>query len=337
MRKNISQRDIAKLLGINVSTVSRALKGLPGVSPELRDHIMAIAEEQGYKPNPLAMSLRYGSTRMIGIVVPDISFSHYAHIVKWIEAEARKNGYMCIVTDSDDKYYNEVACVEKLVNMHVEGIAMCLSQETEDCSYLKCLEENHIPVVLFDRIADVACPTVSINDEESARQATLHLIEGGAQRIAFLGGPNRMKQTASRKHGYLEALRECGIPIRKELVKCGHASFNSGLSDTLELLSLPEPPDAILASYGLLATSASQAIVSKGLRIPEDVAIVGFMSDWVSSMSYPRITFVKQNLKEIGRKTFKLLYEQIQGESSEKHLVVDARLNIRESTIKTTY
>ena len=146
-----------------------------------------------------------------------------------------------------------------------------------------------------------------------------------------------MKQTASRKHGYLEALRECGIPIRKELVKCGHASFNSGLSDTLQLLSLPEPPDAILASYGMLATSASQAIVSKGLRIPEDVAIVGFMSDWVSGMSYPRITFVKQNLKEIGRKTFKLLYEQIQGESSEKHLVVDARLNIRESTIKTTY
>jgi LacI family transcriptional regulator len=87
----------------------------------------------------------------------------------------------------------------------------------------------------------------------------------------------------------------------------------------------------------MLATSASQAIVSKGLRIPEDVAIVGFMSDWVSGMSYPRITFVKQNLKEIGRKTFKLLYEQIQGESSEKHLVVDARLNIRESTIKTTY
>ena len=87
----------------------------------------------------------------------------------------------------------------------------------------------------------------------------------------------------------------------------------------------------------MLSLAAFQAIISKGLRIPDDISIIGFMSDWVSGMSYPRITFVKQNLKEIGRKTFKLLYEQIQGESSEKHLVVDARLNIRESTIKTTY
>ena len=336
MIKSISQRDIAKLLNVNVSTVSRALKGQPGVSQELRDHIMEIAKEQGYRPNPLAMSLRYGSTRTIGIVVPDISFNHYAHIVKWIEAEAKKNGYMCIVTDSDDKYYNEVACVEKLVNMHVEGIAMCLSQETEDCSYLKCLKKNRIPVVLFDRVADGPCPTVSINNEESARQATLHLIEGGAERIAFLGGPNRMKQTASRKHGYLEALRERGITIRKELVKCGHVSFNSGLADTLELLERKEPPQAILADHGMLAIAAFQAIISKGLRIPEDVAVVGFMSDWVSGMSYPRITFVKQNLREIGRKTFRLLYEQIQGDNKEKHQVVNARLNIRESTIKRT-
>ena len=104
MKKSISQRDIAKLLGVNVSTVSRALKGLPGVCDDLRQKIVEMAETQGYRPNPFAMSLRYGSTRTIGIVVPDMSFNHYAHIVKWIEAEARKNGYMCIVTDSDVIY-----------------------------------------------------------------------------------------------------------------------------------------------------------------------------------------------------------------------------------------
>ena len=352
MKNSISQRDIARMLGINVSTVSRALKGQPGVSNDLREKIMNLAKSHGYRPNPFAMSLRYGSTGTIGIVVPDISFNHYAHIVKWIEAEAKKHGYMCILADSDDKYNNEVDCVEQLMNMHVEGIAMCLSQETVSFAHLERLKEGRIPVVLFDRVADVECPTVSFNDVESARQATLHLIDSGARRIAFLGGPNRIKQAVDRKHGYLEALRARGLAIRKELVKCGHVSFNSGLSNTLELLNLPEPPDAILADHGLLSIAAFQAIVSKGLRIPEDIAIIGFMSDWVSNMSYPRMTFVKQNVKEIGRKTFKLLLDQIQGagnassrqqgqmetnseKASAKHIVVNARLNIRESVSKT--
>ena len=107
-----------------------------------------------------------------------------------------------------------------------------------------------------------------------------------------------MKQTIDRKHGYLEALRERGITIRKRLVKCGQISFNSGLSDTLTLLDQPEIPGAILADNGLLSIAAFQAIRSRGLRIPEDIAIIGFMSDWVSGMTYPRMTFIKQNLKD---------------------------------------
>ena len=332
MKKSISQRDIARMLGINVSTVSRALKGLPGVSPDLQQKITQLAESHSYRPNPLAMSLRHNTTRTIGIVVPDMSFSHYAHIVKWIEAEAREKGYMCIITDSGDKSAGEADCIEHLLNMHVDGIALCLSQETSDYTHLLRLRERNIPLVLFDRIADINCSTVSANDIDSARIATLHLIDGGARRIAFIGGPNQMKQTADRKHGYLDALRERGIAIRKGLVKCDNISFNSGLSDTLKLLSLPQPPDAILAGHGLLSIAAFQAIISRNLRIPQDVAFIGFMSDWVSGMSYPRMTFVKQNLKEMGCKTFQLLFDQIHGDESVKHHIVNARLNIREST-----
>lgn len=143
-----------------------------------------------------------------------------------------------------------------------------------------------------------------------------------------------MKQTCDRKHGYLQALRERGVPIRPELVKCNHISFNSGLTDTMDLLSLPEPPDAILASHGLLAISALQAITSRGLRIPDDVAVIGYMSDWVSEMSHPRVSFVKQNVREIGIKAFRLLYDQIQGDDSVQHIVVNARLEPRDSTRK---
>ncbi|MBO4811437.1 MAG: LacI family DNA-binding transcriptional regulator [Prevotella sp.] len=330
--KRISQRDIARQLGVNVSTVSRALRGLDGVSPELKKQIEQLAEEGGYKPNPFAVSLRYDTTRTIGIVVPDVSFNHYAHIVKRIEAEARKAGYMSIITDSDDTIENELNCVELLMNMHVEGIIICPSQETTDFSLLLQLKQKKVPVVLFDRAPDVALSSVIINDAASARQATLSLLDSGARRIAFLGGSNQMKQTTDRKHGYLEALRERGIPIRTELVKCHHISFNSGLTDTMELLSLPEPPDAILATHGLLAVSALQAIGSRGLRIPDDIALIAYMSDWVSEMSHPRLSFVKQNLREIAAKAFKLLLDQMQGDDSVQRVVVNARLELRDST-----
>ena len=332
--KRISQRDIAKMLGINVSTVSRALRGLEGVSPELRQQIESFAVENGYRPNPFAVSLRFDTTRTIGIVVPYVSFSHYAHIVKRIEAEARNNGYMCIITDSDDKPETESYCLELLENMHVEGIIICPTQNTTDFSQLLRLKKANMPVVFFDRAPDIDISSVIINDATSALQATNSLIDDGARRIAFLGGSNLMKQTADRKHGYLQALRERGIPIRTELVKCHNISFNSGLSDTLELLSLPEPPDAIIASHGLLAISALQAVTSQRLKIPEELAIIGYLSDWVSEMCHPRISFVRQNLREIGIKAFRLLIDQINGDDSIQHVVVNARLELRDSTKK---
>ena len=176
MKKRTSQRDIAKKLGINASTVSRALKGLGGVSPALRDEIIRVANDQQYRPNPFAMSLRYDTTHTIGIIVPDLSFSHYAHIVKRIEADARENGFMCIVTDSGDTKEGEIECLEHLENMHVEGIIMCLSQMTDDYSHLERLRSNRIPLVLFDRVTDLDVSTVVSNDVDSAREATLHTL-----------------------------------------------------------------------------------------------------------------------------------------------------------------
>ena len=330
--KRISQRDIARQLGINVSTVSRALRGLDGVSTKLKEEIEQLARDGGYRPNPFATSLRYDTTRMIGIVVPDVAFNQYAQIVKRIEADARQAGFLCIITDTDDNAENEAHCLELLENMHVDGIIICPSQETTDFSQLLRLRQAKIPIVLFDRAPDIGLSSVIINDAASAFQATSHLIDSGARRIAFLGGPNQLKQNTDRKHGYLKALREKRIPIKTELVKCHRISFNSGLNDTLELLNLSSPPDAILASHGLLAISALQAVTNFGLRVPDDIAIIAYMSDWVSEMSHPRLSFVKQNLREIGTKAFRLLLDQMQGDDSTQHVVVKARLELRDST-----
>ena len=160
--KRISQRDIAKILGVNVSTISRALRGLEGVGADLREKIERLAEDHGYRPIPFAASLRYDTTKTIGIVVPDISFNYYAQIVRWIEAEARKQGYMCIITDSGDKYEGEVECIENLLNMHVDGIAICISQETNKYSHLQKVIDQKIPIVLFDRSAALSNSTMGI-------------------------------------------------------------------------------------------------------------------------------------------------------------------------------
>ena len=311
--KKISQRDIAKTLGVNVSSVSRALKGQKGVSEELRQKIARMAAENGYQANVRASSERYNTTRLIGVVVPDVAFNHNSQIIKRIESEAQKAGYLCIITDTDDRYDNEVEIVDKLLDLQVAGVIVSLSQETTDYSHLLRVKERNIPLVLFDRAADVNVTSVVINDADSARQATHYLIDGGARRIAFLGGSNKLKQTADRKHGYLEALRERSIPIRKELVRCHDASFNSGP----------------------LATSSMVAIKSHNLRIPEDVSVIGYMSDWVSDVMNPRISYVKQNPKEIGTKAFRLLLDQINGDDRVRRMVVKTRLEIRESTRNT--
>ena len=200
--KRISQRDIARQLGVNVSTVSRALRGLDGVSPELKQQIEKLAEDAGYRPNPFALSLRYDTTRTIGIVVPDVSYNQYAHIVKSIEAEARKAGYMSIITDTDDTFENEVNCLEMLVNMHVEGIIICLSQDTTDFRHLTKLKKAHMPVVLFDRAPDVDISSVFINDAASARSDRKHFCrDHPGFPIQFRGRDERMDRPE----------RTCGI------------------------------------------------------------------------------------------------------------------------------
>ena len=330
-----SLKDLAKELGVSIATVSRALRNSPEIGLEMQTKVKELAKRLNYRPNPFAQSLRKEAPRVIGVVVPNLVTHYYAAVLDGIEDEARKAGYSVIGANTHEQSENEVKAIDNFISLHVEGIIACLSQNTTDYSHFEEISQMGIPLVFFGRTClpeKFSC--VTANGDEAAQEATQHLIDTGSRRIAFIGGPNHLDMVKRRKHGYLEALRERGIPIRKELVKCHFATFNSGLSDTLELLDLPEPPDAILAVHGILAISAYQAVLSRGLRIPDDISIIGYMSDWVSEMSHPRVTFVKQNLKEIGRKTFKLLLEQMNGDDSVCQLIVNARLEFRESTKK---
>jgi LacI family transcriptional regulator len=331
--KHISQQDIAHQLGIAVSTVSRALNGKQGVSEELRQQICDIAHANRYRPNPFARGLRLDSPHIIGVLIPNISTFFFSDILKNMESEAQKNGFFSVIVTSNEHVEEEQRAISNLLSLHVEGLMICLSQETRNYDHISQLVEDKIPLVLYDRVVEGAsCSTVTIDDADSAREATLYMIERGARRVAFLGGANYLSIVAQRKHGYIEALRQSGLPIDPQMVACHEMEYNTGLVDTLALLNSPQPPDAILAMNDTLAFAALEAIKSRGLRVPNDVQLIGYTDERHARYVEPKLTAVRHNTAQMGRRACEMLIAQIRGENKPKHAVIPTHLEIRGST-----
>ncbi|MGL5272811.1 MAG: LacI family DNA-binding transcriptional regulator [Phocaeicola sp.] len=332
-QKHISLKDLARELNVSVSTVSRALKDSPEISEEVRNRVQALAKQRNYRPNPFAMSLLKNSPRIIGIIVPDIVTHFYSSIISGISDVARANRYAVIITSSYEQFLLEKQCVEDLVNIRVEGIIACLSQETTNYSHFENLVRQHTPVVFFDRVCLLDnCSSVVADNVESSRAATEHFLEHGAKRIAFIGGDNHLDIVKQRKHGYLEALRNARIPIEKELVICHKMGYDEGREAARKLLTLPVRPDAILAMNDTLAFAAMKEIKSQGLRIPEDIALIGYSDEMHANYVEPSLTTVTHKTYEMGEAACKLLLQQLQCEQHPQQIVVPTHLVVRDST-----
>lgn len=333
--KHISLKDLARELGVSVPTVSRALKDSPEISADLRARAKQLAQELNYRPNPFAISLRKNAPRIIGVIVPDIVTHFFSSILSGIEDMAIANGYFVIITTSHESYEHEKKNIENLVNMRVEGIIACLSQETTDFGHWAALADINMPVILFDRVCLTDMfSTVVADGEHSAQMATQHLLDNGSKRVAFIGGANHLDIVRRRKHGYLEALRENRIPIQKELVVCRKIDYEEGKIATESLLSLPQPPDAILAMNDTLAFAAMEVIKSHGLRIPQDVAIIGYTDEQHANYVEPKLSAVSHQTYRMGETACRLLIDRIKGDKTVRQVVVPTRLEIRESSIK---
>lgn len=333
----VSLKDLAAELGVSVSTVSRALKNSPEIGEAMRAHIKALAKERNYRANPFALGLLKNTVRIIGIIVPDIVTHFYSSIISGISDVARKNGYSAIISSSYEQYEQEKQCVEDLINIRVEGIIACLSQETTNYSHFEALAGQNIPLVFFDRVClTEQFSSVVTNNAESARQATEHFLSTGSGRVAFIGGSNHLDIVQQRKHGYLQALREHKIPIEKDLVFCKHLSFDTGYEGACRLLSLPQPPDAILAMNDSLAFGAMKAIKERHLHIPKDVSLIGYTDELHSNYVEPALTAVTHPTYRMGEVAGLLLIKRLKGDSSTEQVVVPAVLSVRESSGKIT-
>lgn len=297
--------------------------------------VKKLAKELNYRPNPFAQSLRKEAPRVIGVIVPNLVTHYYAAVLDGIEDYASKLGYSVISSNSHEDHEREAQALDNFLNMHVEGIIACLAQDTTDYSHFEQLHEMGVPLVFFARccLEDMFSQVVG-NGDVAAQEATQHMIETGSHRVAFIGGPNHLDMVRRRKHGYLEALRENRIPIDRDLVVCDKIDFDVARNATLRLLEGENPPDAILAFNDIITYAAFDAIKSKGLRIPEDVAIIGFTDGDTAAFVTPRLSAIMDQAHVQGTKACQLLMKSINGDEKIYKEVVPMILKIRESSEK---
>ena len=332
-----SLKDLAQELGVSIATVSRALRSSPEIGQDMQAKVKELAKRLNYRPNPFAQSLRKEAPRVIGVVVPNLVTHYYAAVLDGIEDEARKEGYSVISANTHEDTDAEIRAIDNFISLHVEGIIACLSQNTTDYSHFEEIANMGIPLVFFGR----TCLTdrfssVTANGDEAAFQATQHLIDTGSRRIAFIGGPNHLDMVKRRKHGYLEALRENRIPIDRNLVACEKIDYQWALETTSRLLSLPkeERPDAILAFNDIITFAAFTAIKQQGLRIPEDVALIGFTDDVHAQYVTPRMSAIEDQSHLMGQTACQLLLKTINGDPKIYREIVPQKLVIRDTSAR---
>lgn len=330
-----SLKDMAEQLGVSIATVSRALRNSPEISADLQEKVKQLAKQMNYRPNPFAQSLRKDAPKMIGVVVPNLVTHYYAAVLDGIEQEALEAGYQVISANSHEDSQFESKAIDNFMNMHVVGIIACLSQNTTDYSPFEEISKMGIPLVFFGRTClPNRFSSVTANGDEAAKMATQHLIDTGSRRIAFIGGPSHLDMVQRRKHGYLEALKENHLTIERDLVVCGKIDYQVAMDTTIKMLQGPHCPDAILAFNDIITFAAFSAIKQMKLRIPEDVALIGFTDDVHAKYMTPQLSAIEDQSTLIGKTACQLLLQHIQGDTNVYKQIVPQQLVIRETSAK---
>ncbi|WP_421920116.1 LacI family DNA-binding transcriptional regulator [Marinifilum sp.] len=307
----VTIKDIAKELGISASTVSRALKDHPDISAKTKEAVNELAKKWHYKPNAVALSLRHSKTNIIGVIIPEIVHHFFSSVISGIEEIAHEAGYNVMMFQSNESYKREMANVHALLSSRVDGVLVSMSKETNDFSHFKELRDNGIPIVFFDRVCnELSSDNVIVDDFAGAFSAVEYLINIGCKRIAHLSAPQQMLLGQNRQKGYRQALLKHKIPIDESLIiKCD--SFEEAIEKTPELLRLPKPPDAIFAVNELTAAGSLSVIKKIGLKVPDDISIIGFTDGVVSRTSDPALTTLEQHGYEVGLRACELLVKRI--------------------------
>lgn len=312
------------------------MRNAPDVNAETRNAVKKLSEELSYQPNKFALSLQQKQTHTIGVIVPNLDFV-LASMVKGIDEVALEAGYTVMVCQSNESFGREIVNTRRLLDSLVDGLIISVSSETKVFDHFKKIQQNKMPMVVFDRVThDLVAPSVRIDNKDGGFQATEHLIEQGYKRIAILAGPKNLEISNSRLDGYLTALKKNKIKVDNDLII--HCDFNQDYAylATKELLSMKKRPDAIFTISDRMAIGAMLAIKEKKLRMPEDIGLVGFNNEPVTGLVSPGISSVDQPAFELGKVAAKLFIETMHNNEDMSHVeeILKPKLVIRESSMR---
>jgi DNA-binding LacI/PurR family transcriptional regulator len=334
-KRHLSLKDLASELNISISSVSRALKNHPDISPELTRKVQELASARNYVPNPLAMGLLKQETKMIGVIVPDLVTHFYSSIISGIEEYAKSRGYFILLASSNESMKKEIEAVSNLLKARVDGMIVCLSKETSRYGHFLQLIEDEIPLVFFDRVClPELVPSVVADNKEAVSQIISHLKMNGYKRIAFISGPSHLSISISRIEGYLIGLEKAGLNFDPELLRSSNMGTEENIQIIAELLALPHPPDAFFGINDMVIFTVMKELKKRGIKIPDEVGVIGFADEFHATFSSPELTTITHPTREIGIKAAELFFKKIDNPAFAETVVLPTILVVRESSEK---
>lgn len=337
--KHITITDIAKRLNLSVSTISRALNDKYDIRQDTRELVLKTAKEMGYSPNPVARNLLERCSHLIGVIIPEFINAFFPEVIIGIQEVLKRENYQLLIMQSNEDPSIEMDNIKTLECNMVDGIIISLTKETKDVTYLNKLIEEGFPVVLFNRTSKLLkASSVVLDDYRCAFFATEHLIHQGYKNIIHLMGPRHVNLSLNRRDGFIDALRKHKMEIRPDqVIECGFL-IQDGENAAESIIKMGVLPDAILAANDPSAIGAIKVFKKHGIKIPDDIGIVGFTESPMATILDPPLTSVAQPTLEIGKTAARLILEQLKSKGSfiPQTIVLNGTLNIRESSTRRT-
>ena len=337
-KNNTTIYDIAEALEVSASTVSRALRNHPDISESVTEKVKKIAKKMNYKANIIAQNLKERKTKVIGVIIPEILHHFSMSVLNGIEEVAFRKGFHIIVAKTNESYQREVMHVESLSGQ-VDGLLVCLSQETKKYEHFKIFKQQEIPLVFFERVAEkVAGHKVVMNDEAIAFTQTEHLIKSGFQRIAIITGGDHLNVGRNRIKGYREALIKYGKEIDENLIITSGMSYQEGRVGFQKVMSLNEKPDAIFATSDQVTLAVYSEAKRMGLQIGNQFGLAAFSCDPFLGLLEPSVTGLGQKGFEMGTMAAQLCINEIENETKNVKSRIETLSNeliVRKSSLKS--
>jgi LacI family transcriptional regulator len=329
--------DIARVLNLTASTVSRALNDHPKISSSTKALVKKTAEEMGYKPNPVAATLRTGKGKTIGMIVPRINRDFVSNVIAGAENICRQGGYSLIICQSEENLIREKEAIATLLNSRVSGILISISAQTNTSDHLSSIIKEGIPIVQFDRIrTDISTNSVVNDNYAAAYEATLHLINQECKNIYFFSGQRYINIYKERCEGFIDAMKNLNKAVDEMIIE-PVITQEKGYEITSQLLLSDTPPDAILAASDYSALGALLAAKDLSVNIPAKLAIIGFSNEPFTALITPSLTSIDQKAKEMGENAAKLLLEAVNHPHLQlppQQIILKTELCIRQSSKK---